>query len=189
MENSPFLERLRKKGYEVLYMVDPIDEYAVQQLKDYDGHKLVSCTKEVRGWGALARRCACVERGSVSVLASFEPRRPAPSPAAASKSSISSSPPQPASNQPTTPQGLKFEETEDEKKEREEKRAKVEPLCALMKDILGDKVEKVRGRRPRSDLRFSRSVGVLRGACAASLRPGLHCGSCARPELCIATPQ
>jgi hypothetical protein len=28
-------------------MVDPIDEYAVQQLKDYDGHKLVSCTKEV----------------------------------------------------------------------------------------------------------------------------------------------
>jgi hypothetical protein len=48
VENSPFLERLRKKGYEVLFMVDPIDEYAVQQLKDYDGHKLVSCTKEAR---------------------------------------------------------------------------------------------------------------------------------------------
>jgi len=44
------------------------------------------------------------------------------------------------------PQGLTFEESEDEKKEREEKRAKVEPLCKLMKDILGDKVEKVRGR-------------------------------------------
>merc|ERR1711871_1801296 len=27
-------------------MVDPIDEYAVQQLKEYDGHKLVCCTKE-----------------------------------------------------------------------------------------------------------------------------------------------
>jgi molecular chaperone HtpG len=36
---SPFLEQLVKKGYEVIYMVDPIDEYAVQQLKDYDGKK------------------------------------------------------------------------------------------------------------------------------------------------------
>ena len=33
VENSAFVERLRKRGYEVLYMVDPIDEYAVQQLK------------------------------------------------------------------------------------------------------------------------------------------------------------
>ena len=43
---SPFLEGLRKRGLEVLYLVDPIDEYMVQQLKDYDGKKLVSCTKE-----------------------------------------------------------------------------------------------------------------------------------------------
>ena len=82
---SPFLEALRKRGYEVLYLVDPIDEYMVQQLKEYDGKKLISCTKE----------------------------------------------------------GLELEETEDEKKKREEEKARFEPLCKLMKDVLGDKVEKV----------------------------------------------
>lgn len=82
---SPFLESLRKKGYEVLYLVDPIDEYMVQQLKEYDGKKLKSCTKE----------------------------------------------------------GLDLETTEDEKKTIEELKAKYEPLCKLMKDVLGDKVEKV----------------------------------------------
>merc|ERR1711965_998196 len=46
VETSPFLEKLKKKGYEVIYMVDPIDEYAVQQLKEYDGKKLLSATKE-----------------------------------------------------------------------------------------------------------------------------------------------
>mmetsp|Transcript_40471 Transcript_40471/g.120725 ORF Transcript_40471/g.120725 Transcript_40471/m.120725 type:complete len:707 (-) Transcript_40471:210-2330(-) len=85
VENSPFLEKLKRKGYEVLFMVDPIDEYAVQQLKEYDGKKLVCCTKE----------------------------------------------------------GLKFDETEDEKKSREELASSFEPLCRIIKDILGDKVEKV----------------------------------------------
>eukprot|EP01080_Neovahlkampfia_damariscottae_P006035 gene6036-10037_t len=46
VSNSPFLEQCKKRGYEVLYMVDPIDEYAVQQLKDYEEKKLVSVTKE-----------------------------------------------------------------------------------------------------------------------------------------------
>merc|ERR1712159_850085 len=85
VENSPFIERLKKRGLEVLFMVDPIDEYAVQQLKEYDGHKLVCCTEE----------------------------------------------------------GLELEETEDEKKKKEEVKAQFEALCRLMKDILGDKVEKV----------------------------------------------
>merc|ERR1712122_152849 len=46
VENSAFVERVKKRGYEVLYMVDPIDEYAVQQLKEYDGKTLVSVPKE-----------------------------------------------------------------------------------------------------------------------------------------------
>merc|ERR1712159_671928 len=82
---SPFIERLKKKGLEVLYMVDPIDEYATQQLKEYDGKKLVCCTKE----------------------------------------------------------GLEIEETEDEKKAWEETKAAFEDLCKVMKDVLGDKAEKV----------------------------------------------
>jgi len=82
---SPFIETLKKKGLEVLYLVDPIDEYMVQQMKDYDDKKLKSVTKE----------------------------------------------------------GLDLDETEDEKKKQEEEKAKFEPLCKLMKDILGDKVEKV----------------------------------------------
>ncbi|KAL9409757.1 hypothetical protein AB3S75_048056 [Citrus x aurantiifolia] len=86
VENSPFLERLKKKGYEVLYMVDAIDEYAVGQLKEYEGKKLVSATKE----------------------------------------------------------GLKLDdETEEEKKKKEEKKKSFENLCKTMKDILGDRVEKV----------------------------------------------
>jgi molecular chaperone HtpG len=90
VQASPFIESLKKKGFEVLYLVDPIDEYMVQQLKDYDDHKLKCVTKE----------------------------------------------------------GLDLDETEDEKKKMEEEKAKFEPLCKLIKDILGDKVEKcVLGKR------------------------------------------
>merc|ERR1719261_1507170 len=46
VETSPFIEKCKKRNYEVLFMIDPIDEYCVQQLKEYDGKKLVSLTKE-----------------------------------------------------------------------------------------------------------------------------------------------
>merc|ERR1712070_367429 len=84
VSSSPFLENLRKKGLEVLYMVDPVDEYAVQQLKEFDGKKLKSTTKE----------------------------------------------------------GLDIAD-EDEKKKLEELKAEFEPLTKLMKEVLGDKTEKV----------------------------------------------
>jgi molecular chaperone HtpG len=66
-------------------MVDPIDEYAVQQLKEFEGKKLVCATKE----------------------------------------------------------GLKLNESEDEKKTFEEQKAATEGLCKLIKEVLDDKVEKV----------------------------------------------
>ena len=43
---SSFVERLKKRGLEVVYMTEPIDEYVVQQMKEFDGKNLVSVTKE-----------------------------------------------------------------------------------------------------------------------------------------------
>ncbi|MBJ6723579.1 molecular chaperone HtpG [Geomesophilobacter sediminis] len=40
VENSPYMEVFRKKDYEVLFMVDPVDEWVVQALHDYDGKHL-----------------------------------------------------------------------------------------------------------------------------------------------------
>jgi molecular chaperone HtpG len=40
---SPYIESLKKDGYEVLYMVDPVDEYAIQFMKEYKGKDLLSC--------------------------------------------------------------------------------------------------------------------------------------------------
>jgi len=43
---SPFVERLLKKGYEVLYLVEPIDEYCIQSLPEFDGKKFQNVAKE-----------------------------------------------------------------------------------------------------------------------------------------------
>ena len=44
--NSPFLEQLKKRDIEVLFMFEPLDEYVTTQLKDYNNHKLICITKE-----------------------------------------------------------------------------------------------------------------------------------------------
>ena len=56
VSSSPFIDNSRKKALEVLYMVNPFDEHAVQRLKEFDGKKLKSSTKEGSDLGDEERK-------------------------------------------------------------------------------------------------------------------------------------
>ncbi|XP_061628782.1 endoplasmin [Phyllopteryx taeniolatus] len=45
-EASPFVERLLKKGYEVIYLTEPVDEYCIQALPEFDGKRFQNVAKE-----------------------------------------------------------------------------------------------------------------------------------------------
>lgn len=85
VKNMACIEKLKKKGYEVLFMVDPIDEYLNQHLSEYDSKRLVNCSKE----------------------------------------------------------GFTLEETEEEKKQKEEVKKEWVDVCGRIKKLLGDKVKDV----------------------------------------------
>merc|ERR1712170_154030 len=46
VEKAPFVERLLKKGYEVIYLVEPVDEYCIQSLPEFEGKKFQNVAKE-----------------------------------------------------------------------------------------------------------------------------------------------
>lgn len=82
---SPFIEKLKKKDIEVLYMVDALDEYLMNNLSEYENKKFMCVTKE----------------------------------------------------------GFKLDESDDEKAKEKAVQQKYEGFAKWLKEVLGDKVEKV----------------------------------------------
>jgi heat shock protein beta len=46
VQKSPFVERLLRKGYEVLYLVEAVDEYAISAIPEFEGKKFQNVAKE-----------------------------------------------------------------------------------------------------------------------------------------------
>jgi len=61
VKNSPFVERLLKKGYEVLYLIEPVDEYCIQSLPEFDGKKFQNVAKEGLKIGNEAKEKARID--------------------------------------------------------------------------------------------------------------------------------
>jgi heat shock protein beta len=61
VKSSPFLEKMEKKGFEVLFMIDPLDEYLVQQVSEFEGKKLMSLSKEGLKLGENKKRIEKLE--------------------------------------------------------------------------------------------------------------------------------
>ena len=45
-QKSPFVERILKKGYEILYLTDPVDQYCMQALPEFEGKRFQNVAKE-----------------------------------------------------------------------------------------------------------------------------------------------
>jgi molecular chaperone HtpG len=71
VENTPFLENLVALDYEVLYLVDPIDEYMVQQLKEFDGKKLINITKEKLDLGDIDKEIIEKQKEEFNTLTEY----------------------------------------------------------------------------------------------------------------------
>ncbi|XP_020814641.1 endoplasmin [Drosophila serrata] len=69
VEKSPFVERLLSKGYEVLYLVEAVDEYCISALPEFDGKKFQNVAKE----GFKLNESEKSKKNFEALQSSFEP--------------------------------------------------------------------------------------------------------------------